>query len=95
MNDNLTKLNLGFERSKLLRTKLNCKLMKLNEEVTKMGRKTYSIIFFFFFFFFLLHFGVVDKIENIKLCLILGVKKHLTLFIIYNFLQNDLVIFIF
>ena len=40
MNDNLTKLNLGFERIKLLRTKLNWKLVKLNEEVTKMGGKT-------------------------------------------------------
>ena len=36
MNDNLTKLNLKFERSKLLRT-------KLNEEMTKMGGKTYII----------------------------------------------------
>ena len=36
MNDNVTKLNLGFERSKLIRT-------KLNEEVTKIGRKTYII----------------------------------------------------
>ena len=43
MNDNLTKLNFRFERSKLLRTKLNWKLMKLNEEVTKMGGKTYII----------------------------------------------------
>ena len=42
MNDNMTKLNFRFERSKLLRTKLNCKLMELNEEVTKMGGKTYS-----------------------------------------------------
>ena len=42
MNENFTKLKLGFERSKLLRTKLNWKLMKLNEEVTKMGGKTYS-----------------------------------------------------
>ena len=41
MNGNLTKLNLRFEGSKLLRTKLNWKLMKLNEEVTKMGGKTY------------------------------------------------------
>ena len=32
----------GFKRSKLLRTKLNWKLMKLNEEVTKMGGKTLS-----------------------------------------------------
>ena len=39
MNDNLTKSNVGFERSKLLRTKLNWKFMKLNEEVTKMGGK--------------------------------------------------------
>ena len=45
VNDNLTKLNFRFERgSKLLRTKLNKKLMKLNDEVTKMGGKTY--IFF-------------------------------------------------
>ena len=29
LNDNLTKLNCRFERSKLLRTKLNWKLMKL------------------------------------------------------------------
>ena len=43
VNDNLTKLNFRFERSKLLRTKLNWKLMKLNEEVTKMGGKTYII----------------------------------------------------
>ena len=41
MNDNLRKLNLRFERSKLLRTKLNKKIMKLNEEVTKMGGETY------------------------------------------------------
>ena len=45
MNHNLTKLNLGFKGSKLLRTKLNCKLMKLNEEVTKMGGKTYTTFF--------------------------------------------------
>ena len=36
----MTKLNLGFEGSKLLRTKLNWKLMKLNAEVTKVGGKT-------------------------------------------------------
>ena len=42
MKEKLTKLNLGFERSKLLRTKLDWKLMKLNEEVTKMGGKTYT-----------------------------------------------------
>ena len=42
MNDNLTKLNFRIERSKLLRTKLNWKLMKLNAEVTKMGGKTYN-----------------------------------------------------
>ena len=41
MNDNLTKLDLAFERSKLLRTKL----MKLNEDVIKMGGKTYTTIF--------------------------------------------------
>ena len=41
MNDNLTKLNLGFKGSKLLRTKFNWKFKKLNEEVTKMGGKTY------------------------------------------------------
>ena len=41
MNDNLTKLNVRFERSKLFRTKLNLKLMKLNEEVTRMGGKAY------------------------------------------------------
>ena len=41
LNDNLTILNLSFERSKLLRTKLNWKLVNLNEEVTKMGGKTY------------------------------------------------------
>ena len=33
--------NWTFERSKLLRTKLNWKLIKLNEEETKMGGKTY------------------------------------------------------
>ena len=43
VNDNLTKLNLRFEGSKLLRTKLNWKLMKLNAEVTKIGGKTYII----------------------------------------------------
>ena len=43
MNGNLTKLNCGIEGSKLLRTKLNWKLMKLNEEVTKMGGKTYMV----------------------------------------------------
>ena len=43
MNDNLTKLSSRFERRKLLRTKLNWKLMKLNEEVTKMGGLTYNI----------------------------------------------------
>ena len=42
MNDNLTKLNLGFERSKFLRTKFNWELMKFNEEVTKTGGKTYN-----------------------------------------------------
>ena len=39
MNDNLTKLNLIYDLNavyKLLRTKLNGKLMKLNEEVTKL-----------------------------------------------------------
>ena len=41
MNGNLTKLNFGIDGSKLLWTKLNWKLMKLNEEVTKMGGKTY------------------------------------------------------
>ena len=40
MNDNLTKLNLGFEGSKLLRTKLNVKIDELKEEVMKMGGKT-------------------------------------------------------
>ena len=35
-------MNFRFERSKLLRTKLNWKLMELNEEVKKMGGKTYS-----------------------------------------------------
>ena len=34
---------LWFGRSKLLRTKMNWKLMKLNEKVTKMGGKTYNI----------------------------------------------------
>ena len=34
VNNNLTKLNFRFEPSKLLRT-------KVNEEVTKMGGKTY------------------------------------------------------
>ena len=43
MNDNLTKWNLGIERSKRFRMKLNWKLMKLNEEVTKMGGKTYTL----------------------------------------------------
>ena len=43
MNDNLTKLNLGFERSKLLLAKLNGKLMKLNEEVTKMGGEIFIL----------------------------------------------------
>ena len=43
VNDNLMKLNFRFERSKLLRMKLNWKFMKLNEEVTKMGEKTYII----------------------------------------------------
>ena len=42
MNATLTKLNLGFGSSKqLLQTKLNLKLMKLNEEVTKMCGGTY------------------------------------------------------
>ena len=41
VNDNLTKLNFRFECSKLLRTKLNWKLMKLNADVTEMGGKTY------------------------------------------------------
>ena len=49
VNDNLTKLNFRLDRSKLLRTKLNWKLMKLNEEVTKMGGKTYIILSFFLF----------------------------------------------
>ena len=40
MNDNVMKLKLEFERSKLLRTKLKSKLMKLNEEVTKWAGKT-------------------------------------------------------
>ena len=40
-NVNLTKLNFRFERSKLLRTKLNWKFMKLNAEVTKWAGKTY------------------------------------------------------
>ena len=38
MNDNLMKLNLGFECSKLLRT-------KLNEGVTKMGGKTNTALY--------------------------------------------------
>ena len=38
------KLNFRFERSKLLRTKLNSTLMKLNGEVTKMGGKIYIIV---------------------------------------------------
>ena len=37
------KLNFRFERIELLRTKLNWKLMKLNEEVTKWAGK--SIIY--------------------------------------------------
>ena len=41
VNDNLTEFNFRFEISKLLRTKLNGNSMKLNEEVTKMGGKTY------------------------------------------------------
>ena len=41
VNDNLTKLNFRFERSKLLRTKLNWKFIKLMAEVTKIGGKTY------------------------------------------------------
>ena len=44
MNDNLTKMNFRFERSELLRTKLNWKLVELNEEVTKMGGKTYIMM---------------------------------------------------
>ena len=44
VNDNLTKLNFRVEHSKLLRTKLNKKWMKLNDEVTKMGGKTYTIV---------------------------------------------------
>ena len=51
VNDNLTKLNFRFERSKLLRTKLNWKFMKLNAEVTKMGGKTYIIFIMVLLFY--------------------------------------------
>ena len=72
MNDNLTKLNFRFERSKVLRTKLNWKLMKLNEEVTKMGGKTYTTFILYhlslcFFYFIEMKYDVVLDCDRVTM----------------------------